>query len=715
MKQEWCKVICSWVLAAGGMAVCAGAATAPLPAPSQLRVNHLRAGTDFVLTQRDVRFSWAVGSGMQRAYQILVASDPEALAAGRGDIWDSGKVESDASQNVRYAGPPLADRSPYAWRVRTWGDAGAVSPYTEAAVFRTGDLTGAYATDAPRLVQTPMAPVQVVRKAPGHVFADFGRAAFGTLALRVQNPASGQWLTTHLGEARSDPTTVHRDPGGTVRYRELRMPFRTGQTDYRLEIPAFVPLYDGHIPMPAYVGEVMPFRYVELVNAPDGFEPESLRQLATHVPFDDGAAHFASSDPVLNDVWELCKYSIKATTFAGIYVDGDRERKPYEADAYLNQLCHYAVDYDYATPRLSHEHLLQHPTWPTEWKLHSVFMAWADYLYTGDPRSLQEHYDVLQAKTLLDRARPDGLLNGSRDDIVDWPAGERDGYDMQPVKTVVSAVHYQALVYMADIARALGHEADAADYARRAERVRTAVNDKLWDAATRRYIDGMAEDGTPSQHASLHANLFPLAFGMVPADRRADVVAFLKSRGMACSVYPAQYLLEGLYLAGEDEYALSLMTDTGPRSWAHMLYTIGSTITLEAWGPEFKPNLDWNHAWGAAPANIIPRFVLGVRPLEPGFRRILIRPQPGTLSSAEGRVPTPRGPVHVAIRHNDASGFALEVQVPPNASARIGLPTLGSTNATLRVNGDPVEGAVDGDTVWLDSVGPGRHHIERGT
>jgi hypothetical protein len=341
-------------------------------------------------------------------------------------------------------------------------------------------------------------------------------------------------------------------------------------------------------------------------------------------------------------------------------------------------------------------------------------MAWADYLYTGDPRSLQEHYDMLQAKTLLDRARPDGLLNGSRDDIVDWPAGERDGYDMQPVKTVVSAVHCQALVYMADIARTLGREADAADYARRAERVRIAVNDKLWDPANRRYIDGLAEDGAPSQHASLHANLFPLAFGMVPADRRADVVAFLKSRGMACSVYPAQFLLEGLYLAGEDDYALSLMTDTGPRSWANMLYTIGSTITLEAWGPEFKPNLDWNHAWGAAPANIIPRFVLGVRPLEPGFRRILIRPQPGTLSSAEGRVPTPRGPVHVAIRHDDASGFALEVQVPPNASARIGLPTLGSTNTTLRINGDPAEGVVDGNTVWIDPVGPGRHHIERG-
>jgi len=38
--------------------------------------------------------------------------------------------------------------------------------------------------------------------------------------------------------------------------------------------------------------------------------------------------------------------SIKATTFAGLYVDGDRERIPYEADAYLNQLSHYYTDND---------------------------------------------------------------------------------------------------------------------------------------------------------------------------------------------------------------------------------------------------------------------------------------------------------------------------------------------------------------------------------
>lgn len=103
-----------------------------------------------------------------------------------------------------------------------------------------------------------------------------------------------------------------------------------------------------------------------------------------HYPFDDDVSRFTSSDPVLNDVWDLCKHSIKATSFCGVYIDGDRERIPYEADAYIDQLCHYCVDREYAMVRYTHEYLLMHPTWPTEWILHSVLMAWADYLYTGN-------------------------------------------------------------------------------------------------------------------------------------------------------------------------------------------------------------------------------------------------------------------------------------------------------------------------------------------
>ena len=59
---------------------------------------------------------------------------------------------------------------------------------------------------------------------------------------------------------------------------------------------------------------------------------------------------------------------------------------------------------------------------------------------------------------------------------------------------------------------------------------------------------------------------FPLALGLVPSESTKAVAQFIRSRGMACSVYGAQYLLESLYAAGEDEVALDLMTSKATRS-----------------------------------------------------------------------------------------------------------------------------------------------------
>jgi hypothetical protein len=152
------------------------------------------------------------------------------------------------------------------------------------------------------------------------------------------------------------------------------------------------------------------------------------------------------------------------------------------------------------------------------------------------------------------------------------------------------------------------------------------------------------------------------------------VAAFVVSKGMACSVYAAQYLLEALYASGQASHAVKLMTDRGSdRSWAHMIYDVGSTITLEAWDNKYKPNQDWNHAWGAAPGNIIPRCLMGIEPLEPGFARTRIRPQPGPLQQAAMRLPTIRGPIEVAIRQ-EPGHFRMRLRLPANLVAEVHIP-----------------------------------------
>jgi len=567
------------------------------------------------------------------------------------------------------------------------------------------------------VVQEKIAPKEVVEIAAGHYFVDFGKAAFAGLELDVTSDKPGQSLVVHLGETLSAPRKVHRAPGGSVRSLTATIPLKEGRQTVNVPLTP----KDARLMQPD-VGAVMPFRYVEIENAPSRLTARDVRQLAAHYPFDEQAGQFSCSDPKLNAIWEMCKHTMKATSFGGVFVDGDRERRPYEADAYINQLGWYYCTGDSTLPRYTHENLILHPTWPTEWIMFSVLMAWEDYRFTGDTRSLREFYEDLKAKTLLALARPDGLISTvvppfpkevgdaihikSIRDIVDWPGGERDGCEMKPVNTVVNAFHCLALRRMAELSDALGKPEDAILFRTAYGRALQSLNGKLADPATGLYVDGEG-----SKHSSLHANMFPLAFGLVPLDRVEKVTAFVKSRGMACSVYGAQFLMDALFDHGESAYALGLMTADGNRSWTHMIERVGTTIALEAWDTKYKSNQDWNHAWGAAPANVLPRKVLGVEPLEPGYSKILIRPHPGDLAWAEGRVPTPRGPVAVRFEKNKKT-FTLKVGIPPKTTAAISIPTSNARSVTE--SGNPV-GNVKGVKFLRMENGAASYEVEPGT
>lgn len=562
---------------------------------------------------------------------------------------------------------------------------------------------------------TPVEPVRV-ETAGGVCFADFGKAYYGNLQITLKGRVTDGKFTVRLGEKLESNGRIDRKPPGSVNFREVEVVTREGQNVYQLEIPTKKP-HQGAAPvkMPAAIGEVTPFRYVEIDKAPVTLDKSSLRQLAVHAPFDDKAASFESSDPTLNAVWDLCKHTMKATTAFGDYIDGERERLAYEGDAYINQLSHYACDLDPRVARSTFERLLKYPTWPTEWSLQMPMIAEADYEATGDPVLAVSHFDAIKRKLLMNKAREDGLLRVSA--IVDWPKSERDNYNEgvadpkqgqqvgPEINTVANAFYYRSLLSAARLGKALKKDDEARDLEAKAKQVHTAFNATFFDPKR-----GIYTDGEGSNHASLHANMFPLAFGLVPPERQAKVADFVQSKGMACSVYGAQFLLEALYLSGKGDHALGLMTARDERSWWHMIGQ-GSTMTLEAWNAKVKPNLTWNHAWGAAPANIISRFVLGVRPLEPGYTSILIAPQPGKLKSIRGKVPTPRGPVAVALQ-NEAR-MRLDIEVPPGATARVELPGRATRAEPISVNGKTVPAKLENGTLVVEALPPGRHTILR--
>ena len=535
------------------------------------------------------------------------------------------------------------------------------------------------------------APVSIRRIDDQVVLVDFGRVSFGNIHL-APPAGSGREVTVHFGEDLKGGR-INRKPPGTVRYAVARAELK-GSAPIRIAPPPDArntqtnhPTTPPAVLTPPEWGVVLPFRWVEIEGWPGELPAQSIvRKSAFASTWDDKAATFECSDETLNRIWELCRYSIKATTFAGVYVDGDRERIPYEADAYINQLCHYYTDHDVQMARDTFDWLMKHPTWPTEWAFHMIFMAHADYIHTGDAKWLSSRYESLKPKLLLERARKDGLLVSNeqqvkRDDIVDWPKTERDGFVFKPVNTVVNAFHIRSLQMMSDLARALGRGDEAEQYGSMARKAHASFQKVLFQPAKGAYRDGEGTD-----HTSQHASLFPLAFGLVPANHITSVTDFVGSRGMACSVYAAQYLMEGLFANGADRRALELITAPGDRSWRHMVDS-GATITWEAWDHKYKPNQDWNHAWGAAPANLLPRYVLGVETAEPGWKAARIRPLTSDLRFAKGRIPTPRGPVEV--EWDNQSSFEMNLKLPQDMKARLELPALPSSKG-VTINGKPV-------------------------
>ena len=109
-------------------------------------------GNPLGIDARTPRLSWQLQSNErgqhQTAYRILVASSPEGLKREKPDLWDSGRLNSDQSIQVHYAGKPLASRQQCYWKVRAWDKDGRASDWSAVATWEMGLLDPADWQDA---------------------------------------------------------------------------------------------------------------------------------------------------------------------------------------------------------------------------------------------------------------------------------------------------------------------------------------------------------------------------------------------------------------------------------------------------------------------------------------------------------------------------------------------------------------------------------------
>ncbi len=124
-KGKTQQIVCAVVLGAAAVAL-SGLQAQTFVGPVELRVDDLR--TPLGIDDATPRFSWQLQDpsrgAQQTAYEVLVGERAESLGGGTADVWDSGRITSGESMNVRYAGPALKASTRYFWRVKVWGAEG---------------------------------------------------------------------------------------------------------------------------------------------------------------------------------------------------------------------------------------------------------------------------------------------------------------------------------------------------------------------------------------------------------------------------------------------------------------------------------------------------------------------------------------------------------------------------------------------------------------
>lgn len=570
----------------------------------------------------------------------------------------------------------------------------APSPSNRSTVRVTALLACALIThvfaNAP-VVTSVIKPQKIVSSTSGgnrSWFIDFGPAHFGSLSFRLSNPGSAQSGQVVVSEAASATDIITNAIGARTATSTLSI--ANGTREYT----SFTE---------------QPIRACR-IRVPEGgatLDTSSILLTAKHVPFEDGASAFTSSDTTLDRIYRFCKHTVKATSFRGVYIDGIREIKPYEGDAYINMLSHFAIDANPPIALFTHEYLLTHPTWPWEYRLISILIGWEIYMATGDIAQLERNYPVLTGRI------QSCIGSGSWSDslpLADWPVHMRDGLDSTRRGNVVTnSWVYKALMTIADMADALAKPTEASAFRARAAQTKKRLNDSLLIKDQGLYRDAMG-----TNHVSLHGNLYPLALGLVPDSLVKNVGQYLVKRGMVCNVYGAQFLLDGLFEAGFDSAAVAWMAARTGNSWGHMLYEVGASLTMETWDPSQKPNLDWNHAWATAPTNVIPRRLFGILPLTPGYSQFQVKPRVGNLTTGSYTLPTVKGTIGVAFQSVKGKSLSLTIDVPSGTFARVYLPLLELASTSLQVDNRAVPGTLSGAFLFVDSIPPGRHVISRG-
>jgi alpha-L-rhamnosidase len=350
------------------------------------------------------------------------------------------------------------------------------------------------------------------------------------------------------------------------------------------------------------------------------------------------------------------------------------------------------------------------PAWDAFW----FVIPWESWMRYGDRRALEVTYPAM--RKYLDEWVPrwtshdgDQFAHTLTSGLGDWVAPE----GVPTINALTSTAYYAHLTRIAaDTARALGKTEDAARYDGLFKKIRADFNARFLGPG------GFYREKDTDPFVQ-SAQIFPLAFGLVPEERRAAIAArladdIMKHRGghAYVGVLGARYVLPVLTEAGYHDVAYTVATQTTEPSWGYWTDALKFTALGEQW-PANTRSRD-HHFFGA----IVQWFyedLAGLRPLEPGFRVIEFKPEipAAALDAVSASYESVRG--HVAARwQRTLVGLELDITVPPNATGRVYVPAPNPRAITETGTGEAVA-ADKAASVKLVGVEGGRVVYEVGS
>lgn len=325
------------------------------------------------------------------------------------------------------------------------------------------------------------------------------------------------------------------------------------------------------------------------------------------------------------------------------------------------------------------------PAWDAFW----FVIPWESYQRYGDKRALEKTYPAMQR--YLDNWVPQWTNKDGDDFAYTLTSGLGDWVAPQGVPTInalTSTAYYAHIAKIAaNVARALGKTQDAARYDELFTKIRHDFNARFLSS------DGLYRE-KPTEGFLQSAQIFALKFGLVPDDKRAELAARLaeniKSRGNNAwvGVLGATYILPVLTETGHHDVAYAVASQTTEPSWGYWTDVAKFTALGEHWPATTRSR---NHHFFGAIVQWFYEDLVGIRPLEPGYKKIEFKPEiPSTgLDHASATYESVRGTIASTWRRT-ANGFELDVTVPANATGRVYVPATDSKSVMETGSGKTV-------------------------